>query len=190
LEEFLKILTLILISSVKFAFGPSFAYLNQKYDFTWFETNIYAIMGGMIGVTIFMHISDWLIKIWDRIRNYYFKRKHKRKKPEMFSPPVADTDELIEIKYQYIESIVPPKKIFSKRSRRMVKIWKRWGLLGLAALTPVLFSIPIGTFFMIRLEKNKNKIFMYMFVSITCWSLIITTFFQLTHVRTWHEILK
>ena len=54
MESFLKILTLILISSVKFAFGPSFAYLNEKYDFTWLETNIYAIMGGMMGVIIFM----------------------------------------------------------------------------------------------------------------------------------------
>jgi uncharacterized membrane protein len=185
-EEFLKILTLILISSVKFAFGPSFAYLNQKYDFTWLETNIYAIMGGMIGVVIFMHISEWLVRMWDRIRSYYFKRKHIRQ--DMFSDPVADTEEKLEIHYQYIERAVPPKKIFSKRSRRMVRIWRQYGLMGLAALTPVLFSIPLGTFFMVRLEKNKNKIVFYMFISIMCWSLIITTFFQLSHVRTLHEI--
>jgi len=186
LEDFLKILTLILISSVKFAFGPSFAYLNQKYDFTWLETNIYAIIGGMIGVTIFMHISEWLVRMWDKVRNYYFRRKKKR--TAMFSEPVADTEEKLEINYQYIEHDVPPKKIFSRRSRRMVKIWRQYGLMGLAALTPVIFSIPLGTFFMVRLEKNKNKIFLYMFVSITCWSLIITTFFQLTHVRTLHEL--
>jgi hypothetical protein len=171
---------------VKFAFGPSFAYLNQKYDFTWLETNIYAIMGGMIGVVIFMHISEWLVRMWDKFRNYYFRKKHERN--QLFSEPVADTSERIEIKYQYIESHAPPKKIFTRRSRRMVKIWRRYGLLGLAALTPVLFSIPIGTFFMVRLEKNKNKIVLYMFVSITCWSLIITTFFQMTHVKSFHEI--
>jgi hypothetical protein len=86
--------------------------------------------------------------------------------------------------------MVPQKKIFSARTRRMVRIWKKYGLMGLAALTPVIFSIPIGTFFMTRLEKNKKKIIFYMFISITCWSLIITTFFQLTHVRTLHEIIK
>ena len=192
MEEFLKILTLILISSVKFAFGPSFAYLNQNYDFTWIETNIYSIIGGMIGVTIFMHISDWLMMMWDRLREYYFKKinKRKNKQPELFSDPIADVPDRIEIHYQYIEKSAPPKKIFSRRSRRMVRIWKRYGLLGLAALTPVLFSIPLGTFFMVRLEKNRSKIILYMFISITCWSLIITTFFQLTHVRTIHEILK
>lgn len=188
LEEFLKILTLILISSVKFAFGPSFAYLNQSYDFTWFETNIYAILGGMIGVTIFLHLSEGIIKIWDKIREYYFKNKKKR--IQVFSEPVADIDAPIEIHYQYIEMKAPPKKIFSKRNRRVVKIWKKYGLVGLAALTPVIFSIPLGTFFMSRLEKNRKKIFWYMFVSITCWSLLITTIFQLTHVRTLHEIIK
>ncbi|MBL0105143.1 MAG: hypothetical protein IPP51_16060 [Bacteroidetes bacterium] len=188
MEAFLKILTLILISSVKFAFGPSFAYLNEKYDFTWLETNVYAIMGGMIGVTIFMHVSDWLIHMYEKVRDYIFKRKRRRN--TMFSPPVADTPALLEIHYQYVESMVPQKKIFSARTRRMVRIWKKYGLMGLAALTPVIFSIPIGTFFMTRLEKNKKKIIFYMFISITCWSLIITTFFQLSHVRTLHEIIK
>ncbi len=189
MEEFLKILTLILISSVKFAFGPSFAYLNEKYDFTWMETNIYAIMGGMIGVIIFMHLSDWLISIWEKVRQLIFKRKRRRN--EMFSAPVADTPEFLEIHYQYVESMVPPtKKIFTKRTRKIVRIWKRYGLMGLAALTPVIFSIPLGTFFMTRLEKNKKKIILYMFISITCWSLIITTFFQFTENRNLHDIIK
>lgn len=188
MEEFLKILTLILISSVKFAFGPSFAYLNEKYDFTWLETNIYSIIGGMIGVIIFMHISNWLISIWDLGKEYIFKRKRRRN--ELFSPPVADTPELLEIHYQYVESMVPTKKIFTPRTRKIVRIWRRYGLIGLAALTPVIFSIPVGTFFMTRLEKNKKRIIFYMFISITCWSLIITTFFQLAHVRTLHEIIR
>jgi len=188
LEEFRQILTLILISSVKFAFGPSFVYLNENYDFTWFETNIYAIIGGMIGVTIFLHLSNWLVQIWDNLRKFYFSKKKKR--VQVFSEPVADTDEKVTIRYEYIERPVPPKKIFSRQSRRMVKIWRRYGLVGLAALTPVIFSIPIGTFFMARLEKNRNKILFYMFISITCWSLLLTTFFQLTHVRTLQELFR
>lgn len=189
MEGFLKILTLILISSVKFAFGPSFAYLNEQYDFTWLETNIYAIMGGMMGVVIFMHISDWLISLWEKVRQYVFKRKRRRN--TMFSPPVADTPELLEIHYQYVESMVPPRKrIFTSRTRKVVRIWRKYGLMGLAALTPVLFSIPLGTFFMSRLEKNKKKIIFYMFISITVWSLIITTLFEYTQTRTIQEILK
>ena len=109
----------------------------------------------MIGVTIFLHLSEWIIRVWDQIREFYFKKKKKR--VELFSEPVADTDAPIEIHYQYIEFKAPPKKIFTKRSRRMVGIWKKYGLVGLAALTPVIFSIPIGTFFMSKLEKNRKK---------------------------------
>jgi hypothetical protein len=163
--------------------------LNQGYEFSWLEANIYAIIGGMIGVTLFMHISDWLIGMWDRFRHFYFRQK--KKTIEIFSKPVADTEEALEIHYQYVDShLPPPRKVFSSRSRRVVRIWKKYGLIGLAALTPVVFSIPIGTFFMVRLEKNRNRIFLYMLVSVTCWSLILTTFFHLTNVRSLHEVLQ
>ena len=175
---------------MKFAFGPSFAYLNQRYDFTWLETNIYSIIGGMIGVTVFIHISEWFIRIWDKLRRYNFVRKAKKKHRQLFSDPVTDTEQQIEIHYQYVDHHVPPKKIFSRQTRRVVKIWKKYGLFGIAALTPVIFSIPIGTFFMSRYEKNRNKIFLYMFVSITIWSLLLTTFFHLTQLKSIQEIFR
>ncbi len=103
---------------------------------------------------------------------------------------MADTEMALEIHYQYIEKMMPQRKIFSKRSRRMVKMWAKYGLLGMAALTPILFSIPIGTFIMSRMEKNKKKILLYMFVSIFCWSLVLTTLLQLTHTHSLHEIIK
>ncbi|MCC7232219.1 MAG: hypothetical protein IT242_04695 [Bacteroidia bacterium] len=192
MDEFLKILSLILISSVKFAVGPPLAYMNEKYDFTWLETNLYAVMGGMIGVIVFMHVSEWLFDIWETLRLYFFRRKERRKlrRKQLFSPPVADANEQFEIHYQYVGSPPPHRKVFTPRTRRMVRIWKNYGLIGLAALTPVLFSIPIGTFFMTRLEKNRKKILLYMFISITCWSLLITTAFEIFHARSIHEILK
>ncbi len=188
MEEFLKILSLILISSVKFAVGPPMVYFNEKYDFTWLETNLYSILGGMIGVIIFMHFSEWLIELWDRVRLFFFKRK--QRKNELFSPPVADSEEKLEIHYQYVETSMPARRIFTPRNRRMVKLWRKYGLIGLAALTPILFSIPIGTFFMTRLVKNNRKIIFYMFISITSWSLLLTTLFELLHVRSINEIIK
>ncbi|MBP6335212.1 MAG: hypothetical protein KA444_07035 [Bacteroidia bacterium] len=187
MDELLKILSLVLISSVKFAAGPPLAYLNESYDFTWVETNIYAIIGGLIGVIIFMHVSDWLIALWDRIRLYFFRRRERRN--TLFSKPVADVEGNLEIHYKYVEKSMPTRKIFTKRNRRMVQIWKKYGLIGLAALTPVIFSIPVGTFFMTRLEKNKKRIIFYMFISITAWSVLLTTIFEIFHVRTLQEIL-
>jgi hypothetical protein len=188
MDEIFKILTFILLSSVKFTVGLPFVYLNETYDFTWLETNIYAIIGGMIGVIVFMHVSEWLIELWDRIRLFLFKKKEKIN--NLYSQPVADIDRSLNIHYVYIGKSMPPRKLFTRRNRKMVQIWRKYGLIGLAALTPVLFSIPIGTFFMTRLAKKKRKIMLYMFISICSWSILITTLFEILHIRSLNEILK
>lgn len=184
----MKILSLILISSVKFAFGPSFVYLNENYDFTFFETNIFAILGGMLGVWFFLYLSKWILKLYRKIRAYYF-HVFKRKNP-MFSDLVVDVDAPIEVRYEYVIKNQSKKKLFTSRNRRIIRIWQGYGLVGLAALTPILFSIPIGTFIMARFESNNRKILWYMLISVTCWSLILTSIFELTHVRNIPEIVK
>jgi hypothetical protein len=187
LEEFWKILSVILISSVKFAFGPSFVYLNENYDFTFFETNIFAIVGGMLGVWVFLYMSKWILRLYRKIRAWYF-HVFKNKK-QIFSDLVVDVDAPVTVKYDYVVG-KSKKKVFTPRNRRIIRIWQSYGLIGLAALTPILFSIPIGTFIMTRFESNNKKILWYMLISITCWSLLLTTIFELTHVRNIHEIVK
>ncbi|MEZ5067446.1 MAG: hypothetical protein R2847_02715 [Bacteroidia bacterium] len=36
-------------------------------------------------------------------------------------------------------------KIFTKRNRRIITLWRKYGLFGIAFITPVILSIPIGT---------------------------------------------
>jgi hypothetical protein len=173
---------------VKFAFGPSFVYLNENYDFTFFETNIFAILGGMLGVWVFLYLSKWILKIYRRIRAWYF-HVFKSKK-QLFSDLVVDVDAPVIVKYDYVVSDRQKKKVFTARNRRIIRIWQSYGLVGLAALTPIIFSIPIGTFIMTRFESNNKKILWYMLISITCWSLLLTSIFEFTHVRNIHEIVK
>jgi hypothetical protein len=187
MEQLLKILSIILFSSVKFALGPSFVYFNENYQFTFLQTNLYTIIGGMLGVTFFMYFSEWIIKIYRWVKRVY--RKSVKKGKEIFSRPVADVEGNVEIHYDYIEESRPKKRVFTRRNRRIVRIWKSYGLIGLAALTPILFSIPIGTFIITRLEHNHKKILLYMLVSVTCWSLLLTTVFELFHVRNIPEII-
>src|SRR5438046_1417373 len=133
MDHFLKALSLILISSVKFAIGPPLVYLREQYNFTWIETNMYAIIGGMMGVLIFVHVSEWIYDLWHSIRDYLWKKNRQRQ--SLFSPPTADTRDDVVINYNYIdEPLKRPRRIFSSRSRKMVRIWKRYGLIGLAAL--------------------------------------------------------
>lgn len=181
MEEFWKIIQVILLSSVKFVAGPPFAYYDKRYDFSNAETVIYCVIGGMLGVFIFSYLSKPFFTLEHWIVNKF--RKH-FSKPETFSTPVADIEGEIEIKYEYIEKEAYKRRIFTKRNRRIVKIWKKYGLTGIAIITPVILSIPIGTIVANSLESNKKKIFLYMFISLFLWSFTMTMAFELFNVAT------
>jgi hypothetical protein len=68
------------------------------------------------------------------------------------------------------------KIIFSKSTRRIIRIKQRFGLTGLAFITP-LISQPIGAFFAEKFFKDKKKVILYLSVSVIFWS--ITLYFIL-----------
>lgn len=193
MQKVIHFIVVVLLSSVKFIGGPTLVYLNEKYEFEFgfVQANIAIITGGMLGVVVFMYFSKWMLKVYRGIRKR-MRRVLSGKYSDFYSPPTADIETDLEIRYSYIEKNEPEKKkrIFTPRSRRLVRIWQRYGLVGLAALTPILFSIPLGTFVMARLESNRKKILLYMFISIVCWSLLLTLLFELTHARNIHDILN
>jgi hypothetical protein len=61
----------------------------------------------------------------------------------------------------------------NKRLRFIVKVVNTHKLFGIALLTPVLLSVPLGAILADMLEANKSKIFFYMFVSFTSWSALV-----------------
>lgn len=142
----------------------------------------------MLGVVVFAYLSDLIFKLWDIIKQSFVKIFSK--KDGTFSSPVADVEGEVSIKYSYIESGKRKKKIFNPRNRRLVRIWSEWGILGLALITPVLLSIPLGTIITTRLVRKKKKVFIYMFCSILFWSILITSMFELYHVVTLQDLGK
>lgn len=185
MNELWKIIQVILLSSVKFVAGPPFMYYDSRYDFSNFETVFYCVIGGMLGVFIFTYLSGPFFRfehfVVDAVRRLF-------KKQDPFSTPVADMDGQLEVRYEYVDRRKRRRRVFTKRNRRIVRIWKSYGLSGIAVITPVLLSIPIGTIFANSLEKNKKKIFVYMFVSILLWSIAFTMAFELLHVATVKDI--
>lgn len=183
MSEFLKIILLILLSSVKFVAGPPFAYINNTYDFSFIETVLYLVTGGMLGVVTFTFFSASIFRLWNYLK-FEFKKlraRAKRKRKHIFSEPVADVDGELEIHYEYISSA--PKKIFTPRNRKLVKIWRKYGLFGIAFLTPVFLSIPIGTVIANSLVDNRRKIIIYMFFSLLFWSVTTCTLFEIYHAN-------
>lgn len=62
--------------------------------------------------------------------------------------------------------------VFSKRSRSIVTLWKKYGEIGIAFATP-LFLTPIGgTLILVSFGSKKRKIFFHMFWSAIFWAII------------------
>lgn len=70
------------------------------------------------------------------------------------------------------------KALFTKRNRKMVALYQRFGLRGIAFLTPVIFGPIIGTMIAASFGEHKRRIFLYMFISGFVWSIALTYIFH------------
>jgi hypothetical protein len=70
------------------------------------------------------------------------------------------------------------RPVFSKQSRRTIRVWNRFGLWGIALLTPPLFTPIGGTLIAISFGEKAGNIIMYMFVSALFWGTIFTFFIE------------
>jgi hypothetical protein len=63
-------------------------------------------------------------------------------------------------------------KKFSKGSRFLVKVRTHSGLAGIAFLTPIFLSIPVGVMIALDLTSHKTKIISSMVISCIFWSAV------------------
>jgi hypothetical protein len=144
----IQIILTILSSSVKFAMTFPLAVMQFKFSFA--ETVLWTNAGGILGIYFFAYLSDKLILWWQRT----FRKKRKSGMPQE-----------------------KRKKTFTKRNRRIVRIKQRYGLIGIALITPLLLSIPVGTFLMVRYYHTSRYKFGYLIASNMIWSVIYTIFY-------------
>lgn len=68
------------------------------------------------------------------------------------------------------------RKLFTKRNRRFVTFWKKYGLFGVSFLTPVVFSPVLGALLVNAFGGSKKKIITYMLMSAIFWAFLLTKF--------------
>jgi hypothetical protein len=152
----LQIIITILSSSVKFA--VTFPLAIIQFNFSFLETILWTNVGGILGVYFFAFLSEKVIAWWNRT----FRRA--------FPSPA--------------ERRATGKRIFTKRNRRIVRIKQRYGLIGLAITTPLLLSIPLGTFLVVRYYRISRRGLLCLILANVGWSLIFTSFYMF-----WDELL-
>ena len=116
------------------------------YGYSFVETVIMTSFGGILGVIVFTYFSEWILKIWKR-----FIKKTSTGLPGK------------------------KKQIFNRRNRLIVKIKRKYGIMGIAFISPSLITIPIGTFILVRYFHNKKKIIVYESAAVVFWSALVAS---------------
>ncbi len=153
----MDILITILLSTVKF--GMTFPLAIMEFRFGFFETILWINLGGILGIYFFAYLSEGL-------NNWINSKLQQRKLKKENS-----TDQ-------------SQKKRFTKRNRRIIRIKQRYGLIGISMSTPILFSIPIGVFLVVRYYRHVKTRFLYMITANLIWSLFYTFFYMF-----WDDLL-
>lgn len=154
----MDILVTILLSSVKF--GMTFPLAVMEFRFSFFETILWINMGGLAGIYFFAYLSKGLNRWIESMVHRWQSRGAVLSKEKK------------------------NKKIFTKRNRRIVRIKQRYGLIGIAASTPFLLSIPVGVFLVVRYYPRNRERYLWLVASNLVWSFIYTSFYMF-----WKDLL-
>ncbi len=71
------------------------------------------------------------------------------------------------------------KIVINTKKRLIVKIRQSYGLAGIAFLTPVILTVPVGAIIATTLYKNKIKVYSYMLAAFIFWSLLFCGLYHL-----------
>lgn len=78
-----------------------------------------------------------------------------------------------------------PKR-FTKSSRMAVRIWKRFGIIGIAILTPLLFTPIGGTIIAVAFRVPRRKIFLWMSISgLSVGAIVSFAIYKLYFLKDW-----
>jgi uncharacterized membrane protein len=141
---YLKYLSLVLASCLKFVGGPLSGFALGLH---WVEIAACTATGMMIAVVLFLFLGDFIQQIINKYRRQ------------------------------------PPKR-FSRQTRYAVKVWQRFGMTGIAFMTPILFTPIGGTLIAISFKVKKLKVIYSMLISAVCWAVIQSLFvFYLSELK-------
>jgi uncharacterized membrane protein len=144
------------VSSIKFLFAPA---LSFGMGLNFIQTLLSTTAGGIVGVVVFFFLSRWIIQLYSKYFVFYF---HSIKTSV----------------YRALKISLPvfaPARRFTKRNRLIIKIVRKYGLFGIVALTPVMLSIPVGTFLATRYYSSNRYLLVYLSGSVLFWSLFMSS---------------
>lgn len=138
--EFLKILEIALIASLKFAVAP---FVAEAQDFNFIKAFAVTTAGGIGGIIAFTFIGEIIVYGWKRFISLF-------KKPSS-----------------------APKKKFTWSKKFIVRTKMKFGITGIALITPAIISIPVGTFVAHRFYRKKWRNVFVLVMAVIFWGLVL-----------------
>ena len=166
--SFFKFFQVLILSGLKFLLAPP---LSFKLGFTFIQTILTTTIGGLLGVLFFFYISEILLRLfrkaWPYIKTFFIKQKKLVQQPAVIIKKAKSKN----------------KKSFSFKNKVIVLTRRKYGLWGIAILTPILLSIPLGTFLANKYYRNKKSVLFHLAVSVVCWSIIMSSIYAILKVK-------
>ncbi len=117
----------------------------ERYGFNFRESFLITTAGGIFGVFVFTYMGHAIAFGWRKIKNIFYRRRDKDK----------------------------PLKKFKWSTRFIIKTKMRFGLIGVALITPSVISIPVGTFLIHRFYRRRGRNILALIVFILFWSTVL-----------------
>ena len=154
----IKILHVVFLASFKYILMIPYAKLiGLNYS----QALIAVLIGGIGGFLFFYYLSNWTIRKFSYLSPFLckFVPQNIKKRYQLFCERKA----------------FKPKKLFSRKSRLIVRLKKSYGLWGIILTTPILLTIPLGAFLASKYYSRRKNVVMYMLASIVGWAVVLTT---------------
>lgn len=146
--EIAKTLSIFLLSAVKLLFAPGTA---TAAGFSFHKTLIVTSCGGCSGVLAFYYMGILLTEKFGALLT-----RLRLVKPDK-APRLG-------------------RKVFSRRNRFVIRVKRRFGMFGLAILTPSVISIPIGAVVSARFYRHDKLMLPLLLISTVLWCFALTLF--------------
>jgi len=78
------------------------------------------------------------------------------------------------IREKILNRFTKKKKKFSSRNRKVITFWRKYGLIGVAVLMPMVFTPPGATLLAVSFGTPKDKLIFSMFLSSAFWAVVIS----------------
>lgn len=146
MQELIQILTVIAVGALKMMFAVA---VGVGFGFTFLKTFLFTSIGGCLGVLLFYRLSDWLT---ERARLGRLKKRAELR----------------------LRGGAPLKPVFTKRNRWIIRVKHVSGYLGVAALTPLVLTIPVGSILAARFFHHDRRTIPALLVSVVLQAFFVS----------------